>query len=76
MKRPARDAQLGALPLQVGDGLLHLFDGAGPHPAALVQHPVDGRLAEPGLRGDLADAERSGHGRIPVIGGLRSWARS
>ena len=42
----AGQPQLCALPVQVGDGLLHFSDGARTHPAAVVEHPVDGALAQ------------------------------
>ena len=52
---PAVEPQLGALFVQVGDRLHDLGAGVLPHAGPLVQHPVDGGLAQPGLLGDLAD---------------------
>ena len=52
---PAVQPQLGALLVQVGDRLHDLGAGVLPHARPLVQHAVDGGLAQPGLLGDLAD---------------------
>src|SRR5262249_19226364 len=46
-------AELRALPVEVGDRLVHLAFGTGPYVAPPVEHPVDGGLAQPGLHGDL-----------------------
>ena len=52
---PTVQSQLGSLLVQIGDGLVHLGDGVLAHAGPLVQDPVHGGLAEPGLLGDLAD---------------------
>jgi hypothetical protein len=46
---------LCALLVQIGDGLHDLGTGVLPHAGAVVQYAVDGRLAQPGLLGDLAN---------------------
>ena len=51
----ADQPQLGTLLVQVGDGLHDLCPGVFSHPGPLVEHTVDGRLAQPGLLRDLAD---------------------
>ena len=56
-------ANLIALPVEFGDGLPDLVGRARAHAGAAVQDPVDGRLAQPGLLGDLADAVAVRHGR-------------
>jgi hypothetical protein len=48
-ERPAAEAHLGPLPVEIGDRLADLADRAVPDAAAPVQHPVHGRLAETGL---------------------------
>ena len=45
-----------------------LFDALGrvlAHAAALVEHAIDGRLAEPGLKRNLFDEKRVSHNRSP-----------
>ena len=64
-ERPPAQPQLRALPVQVVDRLVDLGDGAGPHAAAPVQHPVHGGLRQPGLHGDLADPVRVPHAAHP-----------
>ena len=58
----ADQAQLGALLVQVGDGLHDLGPGVLPDPGPLVEHTVDGGLAQPGLLRDLADLVAVPHG--------------
>jgi len=63
----AAEPDLGLLPVEVGDRLLHLAHGALPDTAALVQHPVDGGRTEPGLSGDLTDAVRVLHAYTMMV---------
>ncbi|GIF01511.1 hypothetical protein Ari01nite_89750 [Paractinoplanes rishiriensis] len=49
------EADLGLLPVQVGDGLVHFAGRAVPDPAPLVQHAIHGGFAEAGLSGDLSN---------------------
>jgi hypothetical protein len=58
----ADKAQLGALLVQVGDGLHDLGPGVLSHPGPLVGHTIDGRLAQPGVLRDLADLVPVRHG--------------
>ena len=51
----ADEAQLGALLVQVGDGLHDLCPGVLPHSRPLIEDAVDGGLAQPGLLCDLAN---------------------
>jgi hypothetical protein len=53
--REGRSGQpgLGLLLVERGDGLVDLAGRALPHPAAVMQHAINGRLAEAGLAGDL-----------------------
>ncbi len=55
------------LALQLGDGPVDLGGGAGPNPVAGVENPVDGRLAQAGLEGDLPDPERVAHERLLLM---------
>ena len=61
---PAVQPQLGALFVQVGDRLHDLGAGVLPNAGPLVEHAVDGGLAQPGLLGDLADFEAVRHVRL------------
>ena len=54
----AVETKLAALPVEIGDRLCDVRCGAGPHAGSLVQHAVDGRLAQAGLAGDLTDRVR------------------
>ena len=54
-ERPPREPHLVALPVEVDDRLLHLGHRAGPDAGPLVEDPVDGGEAQPGLLGDLAE---------------------
>ena len=51
----AVESQLGALFVEVGDGLRDLCPGVLPDAGAFVEHPVHRRLAQPRLLGDLAN---------------------
>jgi hypothetical protein len=57
-ERAAGEADLGALPVELGDRLLDGLGGAGPHAAAAVEHAVDGGLADARLPGDLPQRVR------------------
>ena len=59
---PAVEAQLGALFIQVRDGLHDLGAGVLPDARTVVEHAVDGRLAQPRLLGDLTDLVPVPHG--------------
>jgi hypothetical protein len=59
---PAVEPQLRPLFVQVGDRLRHLRAGVLPDTGTVVEHAVDGRLAQPGLLGDLADLVAVRHG--------------
>ena len=74
-ERAAGEADLGALPVELVDGLLDGLRGAGPHAAAAVEHAVDGGLAEARLPGDLAQRVRDGRleGFLPAF--CRATAR-
>ncbi len=61
----ADQPDLGALPVQVGDGLLDLPRGALPHPSPGVEHPVHRGLAQTCLTCDLTDRERVAHTGTP-----------
>ncbi len=63
-ERAAGEADLRALPVEVVDRLVDGLRGARPHPAAAVEHPVDGRRADAGLAGDLAQRVRMAHPRL------------
>jgi hypothetical protein len=60
---PAAEAELGLLPFEVGDGLVHLARRARAYARSVVQSAVHRRLAQAGLRSDLADPERVAHRR-------------
>ncbi len=64
-ERPADEPDLRALPVQVGYRTAYLPRGALPHPAPAVEHPVDGRLAQPRLTSDLPDREGVAHAPAP-----------
>jgi hypothetical protein len=57
-ERAAGEAEVGALAVEVVDGLPDGLRGAGPHAAAAVEHAVDGGLADARLPGDLAQRVR------------------
>src|SRR5215216_7568470 len=57
----AAEAQLRALPIKIGDRLLHLTRCAVPHLAAVVQYAVNGSFTHSGLYGDLVDPVRMSH---------------
>jgi hypothetical protein len=61
----AGEPQLAPLPVQVGDGLSHVAHGAGSHTRTVVEHPVDGGLAQACLPSDLPDRIRMPHGDQP-----------
>ena len=61
----AVQAQLGTLLVEVGNGLHDLRAGVLPHPGTLVQHPVDGGLAQSGLLSDFADLVAVRHRPLP-----------
>ena len=69
MKVRPTEADLGALPVQVGDGLLDLPRGALPDAAPAVQDPVDGGLAQARLTCDFPDREGVAH----TVGSLRGF---
>jgi hypothetical protein len=58
---PAVEPQLAGLPVQIGDGLPDVVDGARAHAAAVVEDSVYRGLADPGLTRYLADWEGVGH---------------
>jgi hypothetical protein len=64
-ERPADEPDLGALPVQVGDGLVDLPRGALAHASPAVQDPVDGGLAQSRLTCDLTDREGVAHAPAP-----------
>jgi hypothetical protein len=47
---------------------VHLADGIGAYAAPVVEHPIDGGLAEAGLLGDLPDPEWVTHARCSLMG--------
>jgi hypothetical protein len=49
-----RQPQLGALLVEVTDGLLDFQPGGLAHIRPFLQHPIDRRIAQPGLLSDLA----------------------
>ena len=57
---PGRQAQLGLLAVEVEHGLLDGADRPRAGPRATVEHPVDRRLRQAGLLGDVAHAVRVG----------------
>jgi hypothetical protein len=73
-KRPAGEADLVALPFQVGDGRAYLAGGAVADAASAVEHTVDRRLAQAGLDRDLADTKRMGGHCAPEVARLRAGA--
>ena len=62
-ERTAAQPHLAALPVEIDDRLGDVCRRAGPHTGALVQDAIDGRLAQPGLPGDLTDRVGVGHAR-------------
>ena len=69
------EPQLGALFVQVGDRLHDLGAGVLPDAGAVVEHAVDGRLAQPGLLGDLADLVPVRHARTSLLLASRRISR-
>jgi len=69
----ADEAQLGALLVQVGDGLRHLCPGVLPHPRPLIEDAVDGGLAQPGLLCDLANLVAVRHASRPEVFLMVFW---
>lgn len=60
----AVEPQLGALLVQVGDGLHDLCPGVVPHSRTPIEDTVDGGLAQAGLLSDLADLVAVRHGPL------------
>ena len=58
-----REAGLPALPAQFAYRLLDALGGMPAHPAAPVEHAIDGRLAEARLERDFLDEKGVSHGR-------------
>ncbi len=61
----ADQPHLGALPVQVGYGPVHLLGGALPHPSPAVQHAVHRGLAQARLTCDFPEREGMTHGPAP-----------
>ena len=57
-------SRLLALTMQFAYRLSDALGGVLAHAAALVEHAIDGRLAEPGLKRDLFDEKRVSHDTI------------
>ena len=56
--------QLGALLVEVTDGLLDFAPGGLAHIGSVVQHPIHRRLAQPGLLSDLTDPVAMRHAAL------------